>query len=99
MADESPPRHLLAIKGMDAAAINQILDLAEHYAEADYCDHAFAEKCHGRALAILFFEIHDPTQINRQGPDIGEQYRSKIFYINDEQKDIAEKLLRMIFKE
>ncbi len=56
MASDLPRPHLLGIKGMDAAAINQILDLAEHYAEADYCDHAFAEKCHGRALAILFFE-------------------------------------------
>ena len=47
-------------------------------------------------LARLFFEIHDPTQINRQGPDIGEQYRSAIFYIDDEQKQIAEKLIKIL---
>ena len=45
------------------------------------------------ALARLFFETHDPTQVNRQGPDIGEQYRSAIFYVDDEQKTIASRLI------
>ncbi len=47
-------------------------------------------------LARLFFEIHDPTQINRQGPDIGHQYRSEIFYINNDQKLTAEKLIQIL---
>jgi len=48
------------------------------------------------ALAKLFFEIHDPTQADGQGPDIGEQYRSAVFYLNDEQKATAEKLIRIL---
>jgi peptide methionine sulfoxide reductase msrA/msrB len=44
----------------------------------------------------LFLEIHDPTQVGRQGPDIGDQYRSEIFYMNDEQKQIAEKYLNLL---
>lgn len=47
-------------------------------------------------LTKLFFEIHDPTQLNRQGPDIGDQYRSEIFYLNEKQKEISEKLINIL---
>ncbi len=47
-------------------------------------------------LARLFFEIHDPTQLNRQGPDIGDQYSYEIFYRTEEQKEIAQKLIDIL---
>ena len=40
-----------------------------------------------------FFEFHDPTTLNSQGPDFGTQYRSEIFYLNDEQKNTAKKII------
>ncbi|NNE34275.1 MAG: peptide-methionine (S)-S-oxide reductase MsrA [Rhodothermales bacterium] len=47
-------------------------------------------------LTRLFFETHDPTQINRQGPDIGDQYRTEIFYVDHEQKETAERLIDIL---
>ena len=47
-------------------------------------------------LARLFFEIHAPTQIDRQGPDIGDQYRSEIFYTSPEQRAVAERLIALL---
>lgn len=44
-------------------------------------------------LAKLFFEIHDPEQEDGQGPDLGDQYRSEIFYTTSEQKEVTEKLI------
>ena len=47
-----------------------------------------------RDLLNVFFAIHDPTTLNRQGADVGTQYRSAIFYHDDEQKKIAEELIK-----
>jgi len=49
-------------------------------------------------LAKVFFELHDPTQRDRQGPDRGSQYRSAIFYLNAAQKETAEKLIKILTK-
>ena len=46
----------------------------------------------------LFFKMHDPTQKDMQYPDVGTQYRSEIFYNNDEQKEVAEEFLRYLNK-
>lgn len=50
-------------------------------------------------LAKIFFEIHDPTQLDRQGPDVGYQYRSAVFYVDQNQKQIAERLIGQLRKK
>ncbi|HKB69027.1 MAG TPA: peptide-methionine (S)-S-oxide reductase MsrA [Pyrinomonadaceae bacterium] len=49
-----------------------------------------AQISYGQLLKVFFSVAHDPTELNRQGPDTGTQYRSAIFYANDEQKRIAQ---------
>jgi peptide-methionine (S)-S-oxide reductase len=50
----------------------------------------------GQLLKIYFSVVHDPTELNRQGPDEGTQYRSQIFYTTDEQKRIAEAYIQQL---
>ena len=50
----------------------------------------------GTLLKVFFSVAHDPTQLNRQGPDVGSQYRSEIFYDSPEQKRIAEEYIRLL---
>jgi peptide methionine sulfoxide reductase msrA/msrB len=64
---------------------------------AEACEVTYdPDKTNYEELAKLFFETHDPTQVNRQGPDIGTQYRTEIFYLDDEQKTTAEKLINIL---
>jgi peptide-methionine (S)-S-oxide reductase len=50
----------------------------------------------GKLLEVFFSVAHDPTELNRQGPDSGTQYRSAIFYSNDEQKRVAEAYIKQL---
>ncbi|ROL62181.1 bifunctional methionine sulfoxide reductase B/A protein [Bacteroidetes/Chlorobi group bacterium ChocPot_Mid] len=63
----------------------ETMEVVYNPAEVDY-----------ETLAKLFFEIHDPTQANGQGPDIGEQYQSAVFYTDEEQKQTTEKLIQIL---
>ena len=51
---------------------------------------------YGQLLKVYFAVAHDPTELNRQGPDSGTQYRSAIFYANNEQKNIAEAYIKQL---
>ena len=57
-----------------------------------------AQVSYGQILQVFFSVAHDPTQLNRQGPDFGTQYRSAIFYANEEQKRIAEAYIAQLDK-
>lgn len=54
------------------------------------------QKIDYEAIAKVFFEIHDPTQKHRQGPDVGEQYRSAVFYLTEAQRRVAERLIQSL---
>lgn len=56
------------------------------------------EISYGEILQIFFSVVHDPTQLNRQGPDTGTQYRSNIFYADESQKKIAEEYIAQLNK-
>ena len=58
-----------------------------------------ADKLSYREVLEIFFALHNPTQLNRQGNDVGTQYRSAIFYHDEQQKQAAEKILQEISDE
>ncbi len=53
---------------------------------------------YGQLLAVFFSVAHDPTELNRQGPDVGTQYRSAVFYASDDQKRVAEAYIQQLDK-
>ena len=73
----------------ETATYQQVITETTGHAESVEVIYDPARITYGQLLRIFFSVAHDPTQLNRQGPDVGPSYRSAIFYVNDEQKRIA----------
>lgn len=71
------------------ATYNQVITETTGHAESVQVVYDPSRITYGQLLRIFFSVAHDPTELNRQGPDVGTSYRSAIFYTNDEQKRIA----------
>jgi peptide-methionine (S)-S-oxide reductase len=71
------------------ATYNQVITETTGHAESVEVVYDPSRITYGQLLRIFFSVAHDPTELNRQGPDVGPSYRSAIFYTNDEQKRIA----------
>jgi peptide-methionine (S)-S-oxide reductase len=66
------------------------------HAEAVLITYDPAKTSYGQLLKIFFSVAHDPTTLNRQGPDFGPQYRSAVFFVNEEQKRVTEAYIQQI---
>ncbi len=77
--------------GDDAATATyeQVSAGGTRHAEAVEVTYDPTKISYGELLKIYFFVAHDPTELNRQGPDVGEQYRSEIFFANEQQQQVA----------
>ncbi len=74
----------------DTASYGKVSGGNTGHAESVRIDYDPAKVSYGTLLKVYFAVAHDPTQLNRQGPDSGSQYRSAIFYVNPEQQRIAQ---------
>jgi len=99
--------HLDKAQGVSSTNVGYIGGKTKSPSYAEVCSHGTGHveavevvydttKTSFEKLATLFFEIHDPTQLDRQGPDVGEQYKSAIFYTDDKQREVAQKLIKKL---
>jgi len=73
----------------NTATYDQVTTETTGHAESVEVVYDPSQITYGQLLRVFFSVAHDPTQLNRQGPDVGTSYRSAIFYMNDEQKRLA----------
>jgi peptide-methionine (S)-S-oxide reductase len=78
------------------ATYNQVTTETTGHAESVEVVYDPSQITYGQLLRIFFSVVHDPTQLNRQGPDVGTSYRSAVFYTNDEQKRIASAYIQQL---
>lgn len=95
---------------VDGVVSTEVGYMNGHYPNPTYEDVCYKNTGHAEAVKVMFddqkvelvtvlkqfFYMHDPTQLNKQGPDVGQQYRSAIFYTNDNQRKVAEKLVQQL---
>ncbi len=79
-----------------SATYDQVTTETTGHAESVEVVYDPAKITYGQLLRIFFSVAHDPTQLNRQGPDVGPSYRSAIFYTSDEQKRIADAYIKQL---
>ncbi len=83
----------------DTATSKQVVTETTGHAESVEIVYDPSQITYGQLLRIYFSVAHDPTQLNRQGPDVGTSYRSEIFYKTDEQKRLAEAYIAQLDRE
>jgi len=83
---------------VNAPSYEQVSSGATGHAESVRVVFDPSQVSYGTLLRVFFAVAHDPTQLNRQGPDVGTQYRSEIFYTNDAQKKIASAYIDQLTK-
>ncbi len=80
----------------DTATYSQVTTETTGHAESVKIVFDPTQVSYGTLLRLFFSVVHDPTQLNRQGPDVGTSYRSAIFYTSDEQRKVAEAYVHQI---